>query len=177
MMTVDSFQYSAGATPLDPDEMSCLKIKHITTRQELDRWEQDGINDPLHWLQKRRKYEILTELFIKTLHQKMFGKVWKWAGTFRKSGKNIGVEWPQISVQIHSLVKDAQYWIDNKTYVDDEIAARFHHRLVWIHPFANGNGRHARLMADTLLLEVLCTLLREKEPKSRSSCSTPAGRG
>lgn len=151
---MNSFQYPAGATPLDPDEMDGLKIKHVTTRQELDRWEQDNINDAIQWLEKRRKTDILTELFIKTLHQKMFGKVWKWAGDFRRSGKNIGVDWPQIPVQIHSLLKDVQYWIDNKTYGDDEIAVRFHHRLVCIHPFVNGNGRHARLMADVLLKEV-----------------------
>lgn len=152
---MSSFQYPAGATPLDPDEMDGLKIKHITTRQELDRWEQDNINDAIQWLERKRQTDILTESFIKTLHQKMFGKVWKWAGTFRRSGKNIGVDWPQISVQVHNLLNDVRYWIDNKTYEDDEIAVRLHHKLVWIHPFANGNGRHARLMADVLLKEVL----------------------
>jgi Fic-DOC domain mobile mystery protein B len=151
---MNSFQYPSGATPLDPDDMYGLKIKHITTRQELDRWEQDNINDALQWLVERRKADILTEVFIKTLHQKMFGKVWKWAGTFRKSGKNIGVDWPQIAVSIHALLHDVRYWIDNKTYRDDEIAVRLHHRLVFIHPFTNGNGRHARLMADVLLDEV-----------------------
>lgn len=158
---MNSFQYPSGATPLDPDEMYGLKIKHITTRQELDRWEQDNINDALQWLGERRKTDILTEAFIKTLHQKMFGKVWKWAGTFRKSGKNIGIDWPQIPVDIHNLLHDVRYWIDHKTYGDDEIAVRLHHRLVLIHPFANGNGRHARLMADVLLQEVF-----HKEPFS-----------
>lgn len=151
---MDSFQYPTGATPLDQDDMDGLKIKHITTRQELDRWEQDNINDAIQWLGRRRNADILTEAFVKTLHQKMFGKVWKWAGTFRKSGKNIGVDWTQISVYIHSLLEDVRFWIDHKTYGEDEIAVRLHHRLVLIHPFANGNGRHARLMADVLLQEV-----------------------
>ena len=115
---MNSFQYPSGATPLDSDEMYGLKIKHITTRQELDRWEQDNINDALQWLGERRKTDILTEAFIKTLHQKMFGKVWKWAGTFRKSGKNIGIDWPQIPVDIHNLLHDVRYWIDHKTYGD-----------------------------------------------------------
>ena len=97
---MSSFQYPAGATPLDPNDMDGLKIKHVTTRQELDRWEQDNINDAIQWLEKRRKTDILTESFIKTLHRKMFGKVWKWAGAFRRSGKNIGEEWTQIPVQI-----------------------------------------------------------------------------
>lgn len=151
---MNSFQSPAGATPLDPDDMEGLKIRHITMRQELDRWEQDNINDALQWLGRRRNVDILTESFVKTLHQKMFGKVWKWAGIFRKSGKNIGVDWPQISVYVHNLLGDVRFWIDHKTYGDDEIAVRLHHRLVLIHPFANGNGRHARLMADTLLQEV-----------------------
>ncbi len=158
---MNSSPHPVGATPLDQDEMDGLKLRHITTRMELDRWEQDNIHDALRWLGRRRASDILTEAFIKTLHQKMFGKVWKWAGTFRRSGKNIGVEWPQISVQIRNLLDDARYWIDHKTYPDDEIAVRFHHKLVWIHAFANGNGRHARLMADVLLQELF-----HKEPFS-----------
>ena len=147
--------YSDGATPLNPDEIEGLKIRHITVREQLNRFEQDNINEALQWLEDRRKSDILTEKFVKTLHQKMFGKVWRWAGSFRKSGKNIGVDWPQISTQLHTLVQDARYWIEHKTYSEDEIAVRFHHKLVWIHLFANGNGRHARLMTDILLREVL----------------------
>ena len=152
---MDNSQYSDGATPLDANELDGLKLGHITTREELNRFEQDNISDALQWLESRRKGDILTEKFIKTLHQKMFGKVWKWAGSFRRSGKNIGVDWPQISSQLHNLLQDVHYWIEHRTYSDDEIAVRFHHRLVWIHLFANGNGRHARLMTDILLTEVL----------------------
>lgn len=148
------FKYPGGATPIDPDEMEGLKVKHITTREELNRFEQDNINEALQWLGSRRKSDILTEKFVKTLHQKMFGKVWKWAGTFRKSGKNIGVDWPKISMELRTLLQDTRYWINHRTYPEDEIAVRFHHRLVWIHLFANGNGRHARLMTDVLLKEV-----------------------
>lgn len=149
------FEYPRGATPLDQDETEGLKIGHITTREELNRLEQDNINEALRWLMSRRKRDILTERFVKTLHQKMFGKVWTWAGSFRKSGKNIGVDWHQISTQLHTLLQDTRYWIDHETYPENEIAARFHHKLVWIHLFANGNGRHARLMTDILLTEVL----------------------
>ncbi len=151
----NDFQYPLGATPLDPDEIQGLKIKHITTRDELNRWEQDNINEALSWLQSRKKSDVLTEKFIKTLHQRMFGKVWCWAGTFRRSGKNVGVDWSQISVALHTLLEDVRFWIKEKTYSPDEIAVRFHHRLVWIHMFSNGNGRHARLMCDVLLKEVL----------------------
>ena len=148
-------KYPIGATPIDPDEMEGLKIGHITTREELNRFEQDNINEALQWVENRRRSDILTEKFIKTLHQKMFGKVWSWAGTFRLSGKNIGVDRTQIPVDLQKLLQDVRYWIDNKTYLTDEIAVRFHHKLVWIHLFANGNGRHARLMTDILLKDVL----------------------
>ncbi len=152
---MNEFQYPAGATPLEPEEMEDLKIGHITTREELNRFEQDNINEALQWLEIRRKSDVLTEKFIKTLHQKMFGKVWRWAGTFRRSGKNIGVDWMQIPVQLHTLLQDVRYWMDHKTYPSDEIAVRFHHKMVWIHLFPNGNGRHARLMTDIILKDVL----------------------
>ena len=148
---MDNFQYPAGATPLEPEDIEDLKIGHITTREELNRFEQDNINEALQWLEVRRKSDILTEKFIKTLHQKMFGKVWRWAGKFRRSGKNIGVDWVQIPIYLHTLLQDVRYWIDQKTYEPDEIAVRFHHKLVWIHLFPNGNGRHARLMTDVEL--------------------------
>lgn len=152
---MNNFQYSTGATPLEPEELEELKIGHITTREELNRFEQDNINDALQWLKGRRKSDVLTEKFIKTLHEKMFGKAWRWGGTFRRSGKNIGVDWVQIPVQLHTLLQDARYWIDHKTYPEDEIAVRFHHKLVRIHLFPNGNGRHARLMTDILLKDIL----------------------
>lgn len=149
-----------GASPLDPDEMDDLKIKIITTRGELDRWEQQNIGDAMNWLDSRKnKTKILSEDFVKKLHNKMLGKVWAWAGSFRKTNKNIGVDKYRIRIELKILLDDTRYWIDNNTYETDEIAARFHHRLVKIHCFPNGNGRHSRLMTDTLLSDVL-----EKEP-------------
>lgn len=145
------FLYPSGATPLNPNEINGLIPTHITTRAELDRWEQDNINEALLWLQKQNRKEVLNESFMKQLHKKMFCHVWKWAGRFRQSEKNIGVAWYQIPIELKQLCDDAEYWIENKTFEPDEIAARFHHRLVSIHLFANGNGRHARLMADVLL--------------------------
>lgn len=143
--------YPHGATPLDPDEMRGLKLKHVTTRGELDHLEQANIQSGLRWLQRARKIDVLTEGFIRTLHRKLFGAVWQWAGTFRLTEKNIGMDPRQIPVQLHSLLGDARYWIEHKTYEPLEIAVRFHHRLVYIHLFPNGNGRHARIAADELL--------------------------
>ncbi|MBC8391094.1 MAG: mobile mystery protein B [Deltaproteobacteria bacterium] len=145
------FEYPDGATPLDKNEIEGLIPTHITTRAELDRWEQDNINEALAWIDSRKPKDILNESFMKQLHKRMFGHVWKWAGSFRQSDKNIGVSWYMISSELKNLCDDVRYWIDNKTFVADEIAARFHHRLVKIHLFPNGNGRHARLMADILL--------------------------
>lgn len=143
--------YSDDATPLEYEEMEGLLLTHITTRAELDRWEMDNINEAYQWSEKLKKKNILSEDFICLLHKRMFGNVWKWAGTFRKSEKNIGTPWVQIAVELKMLCDDANAWLEFNTYSPDEFAARFHHRLVYIHPFANGNGRHARLMADLIL--------------------------
>lgn len=150
-----NIEQTEGATPLDPNEIEGLRIKYITTRSELDRWEQENIQDALAWLDRRRKTNILTESFIGQLHEKMFGKVWQWAGEFRKTDKNIGVSWMKIPTELRMLLDDVKFWIENSTYAADEIAYRFHHKLVWIHPFPNGNGRHARMMTDLILEEIL----------------------
>jgi Fic-DOC domain mobile mystery protein B len=149
------FDYPLGATPLDPDEIDGLKLNHISTRAELDRWEQENIQDALAWLRRRRKSDILTKAFICQLHHQMFGKVWKWSGEFRRTNKNIGIEWPYISINLRQLLDDVRVWIEHSTYPPDEIAYRLHHKLVLIHLFPNGNGRHARLITDVLLEQVL----------------------
>lgn len=149
-----NFEYPEGATPLDPDETEGIRLMHISTRSELDRWEQANINEAMIWLGNRRnKQNLISEEFVCRLHKKMFEKVWNWAGSFRKSNKNIGVDWTQIPIELRGLIEDTNFWITNNTYSPDEIAIRFHHRLVWIHLFPNGNGRHARLMADRMLID------------------------
>lgn len=147
--------YPEDATPINADEIEGLLLTHITTQAELDRWEQDNINEALTWIEERKPKDVLNESFMKLLHSKMFCNVWKWAGTFRQSEKSIGVSWYKISIELKKLCDDVEYWIENKTFSDDEIAARFHHRLVSIHLFPNGNGRHARLIADILLENIL----------------------
>ena len=168
--------YSDDATPLEYEEMEGLLLTHITTRAELDRWEMDNINEAYQWSEKLKKKNILSEDFICLLHKRMFGNVWKWAGTFRKSEKNIGIPWVQIAVELKMLCDDANAWLEFNTYSPDEFAARFHHRLVYIHPFANGNGRHARLMADLILEKLLKSkpftwgkAVLTKQGKSRSA--------
>ena len=149
------FMFSEDATPLEPGEAAGLLLSHITTRGELDRWEQENIIEALLWLDTKKPKDVLNEQFIRELHHRMFGRVWRWAGSFRKSDKNLGIDWQQIPVSLRNLVEDARLWIRLGKDPADEIAVRFHHRLVCIHPFSNGNGRHARLMSDVLLENVL----------------------
>ena len=148
-MTVN-LDYLPDATPLDADELASLIPGHITTQGELNEWEQLNIVQGEIWARKQRK-EILNEAFVRQLHRQMFGETWRWAGEFRKSDKNIGVDWLQIGVELKKLLDDVHYQIEHASYMSDEIAVRFHHRMVFIHPFPNGNGRHARLMADLLI--------------------------
>lgn len=142
--------YPSGATPLDADELTSLVPGHITTQGELNEWEQANIVQGDQWARKQRK-EILNDAFVRQLHKQMFGETWRWAGEFRKSNKNIGIDWPKISVELRKLLDDIHYQIEHASCPPDEIAVRFHHRLVAIHPFPNGNGRHARLIADLLV--------------------------
>jgi len=146
------FEYVDGQTPIDEDERDGLIIKTIATRSELDEFEQQNIEDAIQWIMEKsiQADSILTEKFIRELHHRMFGHVWSWAGSFRSTNKNLGVDKWQIPVALKCLCDDALYWIDNETYPPDEIAVRFKHRLVSIHCFPNGNGRHSRLMADVI---------------------------
>ena len=146
--------YTPGQTPLDEDEKAGILLPHISTIGELNEFEQLNIQEAFEWLMKQRTIStklILTEKFIKDIHRRMFGSVWKWAGAFRKTNKNIGVDWFHIAESVRILIDDCRFWIEKNVYCKDEIAIRFKHRLVAIHPFPNGNGRHSRLMADILI--------------------------
>lgn len=140
-----------GATPLGPDEMAGLKFSHVTTRGELDELEQANIQQGLLWLFARKRGDILDPLFLCKVHEHLFGDVWDWAGSYRQREMNIGIDPRQIGVQLKIHLDNARYWAEIKTFSPLETAARFHHRLVEIHLFANGNGRHARFAADLFL--------------------------
>ena len=147
--------YPEGARTLDPDEINDLKIPSIMTRDDLDRWEQANILEAIVWTDGGRIGDILAEEFVRKLHLKMFGNVWKWSGKYRKSDKNIGVFWERIPEEIAKLLGDARFWAEERPMPDDDIGAVFHYRLELIHPFPNGNGRHGRLMTDLLMERVL----------------------
>jgi Fic-DOC domain mobile mystery protein B len=140
-----------GQTPLDPDERAGLIPEHLVTKGDLNDWEQENILRAVRWLRRARQPDVLSERFCRTLHSKMFDLTWTWAGTFRKSDKNIGCDWTQVCTRLAQLFGNTRWWVEHSTYPVDEIAARFHRDVVWIHPFPNGNGRHSRMMADALL--------------------------
>jgi len=138
-----------AATPLSPEEQAQILPTYITTRAQLNEAEQLNITEADLWAFTRTR-NVLSEAFLKNLHKRMFRRVWKWAGAFRISERNIGIEPYRISVELRTLLNDVPCWVEHRTYPPNEIAVRFHHRLVSIHPFPNGNGRHARLAADLL---------------------------
>jgi Fic-DOC domain mobile mystery protein B len=144
------FTYPEGATPIDADEASQLIPPHITLQRELNEWEATNILAAVTWTRSLRSREVLDPDILREVHHRMFDHTWQWAGTYRRSDKNIGVPWYRIPEDVLNLCEDAKLWIADGTYSPDETAVRFHHRLVLIHPFPNGNGRHARLVADVL---------------------------
>lgn len=160
-MTADLFQEPEGATPLGPDDAKGLIPTWVATRADLNTVEQENVAKAIAWASTSSRMgslgELMIEESIKTLHRRMFGDVWKWAGSYRQHDTNMGAHWPYISTQVRELVADVLAQTadtENLPWPADELAVRFHHRLVVIHPFPNGNGRHSRLAAD-LLIHVL----------------------
>ena len=150
----DLFQEPDDATPPEPHDRQALRQSWITNRQELNQAEEANIAKGFAWANGRRRKpdDILTTDFVRTLHKQMFGDVWSWAGDFRTRDVNIGnVQAHRIPVDLPAMLDDVKYWADHQTFAPDELAVRLHHRLVAIHPFPNGNGRHARLLADLLV--------------------------
>lgn len=146
-------EYIEGQTPIDEEEKEGLLIETISTKTELDEFEQLNIEEALQWVfgKKFKPKQVFTENFICNLHKRMYGNIWAWAGTFRRTDKNIGVDKYQIPMELKVLCDDVLYWIENNTYPPEQISIRFKHRLVSIHCFPNGNGRHSRLMADIII--------------------------
>jgi len=150
----DLFEEPDDATPLTPEERRALIPAHIAYRSELNEAEQENILRAQDWAFAARRRDPLTEKFIKELHRRMLRDVWRWAGKFRTSERNLGIPFYEIPMALRHLLDDAKAWIEHNAYPPDEIAVRLHHRLVQIHPFPNGNGRHARLIADLLVMRL-----------------------
>jgi Fic-DOC domain mobile mystery protein B len=141
------------ATPLTPEERDELIPTHITLRSELNELEQQNIGTANTWVFSR-KHVIFREQFLKSLHRRMFNRVWRWAGKFPTTECNLGVKPYLIETELRKAIDDGRYWTENKSYPPDELAVRFHQRLVSVHPFPNGNGRWSRLAADMLIVRL-----------------------
>ncbi len=149
----DLFNQPVDGTPLTPEETRELIPSHIAYRSELNAAEQENITRGQGWALAWPR-DLLTEKFVLNLHRQMFGDVWRWAGKFRTSERNLGVAHYEIRERLATVLQDTRVWVEHKVYAPDEIAVRFHHRLVEIHPFPNGNGRHSRLLADLLVMKL-----------------------
>ncbi len=151
-----TFHFTEGQTPINEEEKAGLKITSISLQRELDEVELANIAKASKWLRRKKLSpdEVFTEAFLKKLHQRMFSDTWRWAGVFRQSEKNIGVKWILVGREVKVLCDDALFWVEHETFPPKEIALRFKHRLVSIHCFPNGNGRHSRMMADVIMEKV-----------------------
>ncbi len=145
-----AFESDDVATPLTPVERDGLIPTHVTLRRELNELEQQNIAEANAWAFERKR-NVLDETFLRGLHRRMFNHVWRWAGDYRKTERSLGVPPHRIQPDLIQAIDDARYWIEHKSYAPDELAVRFHHRAVLVHPFANGNGRWSRLAADLLV--------------------------
>lgn len=141
-------------TPLTAEEREQLIPSYITLRSELNEAEQINIAQASQWQRRMRRRDILDDGFVRELHKRMFGDVWKWAGQYRLTARNIGIDAYRIPMEVRNLIDDARYWVKHETYPPDELAIRFSHRLVSIHPFPNGNGRLSRLIGDLVAMEL-----------------------
>ena len=148
-----NWDYPQGATLLDPDEAEALIPKHINNHRQLNEWEFQNVLEAERWAFGRKHNTIGNIQFLRRLHKRMFGNTWRWAGSFRTTEKNIGVDPVRIQPGLHDLWEDVKAQLQHQSYPLDEIAARLSHRMVFIHPFANGNGRFSRLIADLLLVQ------------------------
>jgi Fic-DOC domain mobile mystery protein B len=148
-------KYSDGNTPIRPDEAEQL-VPSISTIGELNEYEALNILQARKWAfdsRTMRSTDPLEEPYVRELHHRMFDNVWKWAGNYRQTERNVGCDPNEIVQRIPQLLANTRYWLENKTFSTDEALLRFHHQLTTIHPFANGNGRHARMLADVVAVK------------------------
>ena len=145
------FEADDDATPLAPTERDGLIPTHVALRGELNELEQRNIAEADRWAFSRN-HNVLAEPFLRGLHRRMFNRVWRWAGRYRTTERNLGVASYRVLPELLRIIDDARYWIDHQSWGPDELAVRLHHRLVFVHPFPNGNGRWSRLAADILIV-------------------------
>ncbi|MFI5035413.1 MAG: mobile mystery protein B [Acidimicrobiales bacterium] len=142
-----------GHTKLSEEDRKGLKPAYIATRGELYEAEQRNIASALLKASPGVP-QLLDDSYLRRLHKSMFEDVWAWAGTYRRRETNLGIDPLEIAVSVKNLLEDTRVWVDESVFEADELAIQFHHRLVLIHPFPNGNGRHGRIAADFLIAAI-----------------------
>jgi Fic-DOC domain mobile mystery protein B len=149
---VNPFETAPGATPLQPEDLEGLIPRNLISKQQLDELEAENILQAEVWsaLQIWSPEKLLSSSIIRRCHKELFGKTWRWAGTYRKRETSIGVAPEQISVLTEQLIGNTLYQINESSEETKVVLARFHHQLVSIHLFPNGNGRHARFVCNIL---------------------------
>lgn len=147
-----------GTTLIEDDEKIGLRLL-INTRGELNIAEAKGIDTAtFKYLKSKRKLKpnnLLKDSFAKRFHKELFGEVWDWAGKYRKVATMPGIDWHQIPVQLNQLMQNTSTQISflhdqSDSTKKEKLVAEFAYKLVWIHPFRNGNGRWSRAYADLL---------------------------
>lgn len=150
----DPLNQPYGATPVDEESREQLQPPHhgIKTLAELNALEAGNIARGLLWLRLELPStdDLLDQYVLRQVHRYMFGDVWTWAGAIRVREMSIGIAPDQIQEQWKMILDDTKWHVENRTWSPAETVLRAHHRTVQIHPFVNGNGRHARLIADEL---------------------------
>jgi Fic-DOC domain mobile mystery protein B len=147
--------HAPGATPLTAEDLQGLKIPSVKTHGELNEVEAANIIRGQEWALRARGArlpDMLSDAFVQRLHAAMFGEVWKWAGQYRQHDSNIGVPAHAIRPELRQVYDEARGWLEYKSYQPDELAVRLHYRVVTVHPFPNGNGRHARMLAHLVMV-------------------------
>jgi len=153
------FEYPEGATPIDADAANDLLQPQITTQAQLNEAEKANILKGQLWTRSGRHTEVLDEQFIKNVHKRMFGDVWKWAGKFKRTDHQNErfARREEVGVRLKQLLENTKYRLEHASPTNqnewDQFGAEFHHQLVLVHAFANGNGRHAREITDLLLIQ------------------------
>ncbi|HXQ81690.1 MAG TPA: mobile mystery protein B [Opitutaceae bacterium] len=171
MMPIEVCPADAGSGPIAPKEAALL-LPSLSTRAQLDEIERLRINAARVWAMRGavlRRGDLLTEAFVRDLHRRMFGGIWRGAGRYRTNEGGKGWEARRIPGGVRMFLDDAEGWIRFSTYPVHEAAVRLHHRLRSIQPWSNGNGRHARLLADIVVAS------QGEEPLTWGSRSDPAG--
>ena len=134
-----------------------LTIKGKPLKDHLEAKSHKEALDYLYSLVEKGKNNTVSERFIRSLNQILMQDIDReWAGKYRNSGVIIGGadHKPPEALEIPRLMQNLIAWVgdNNKKIHPVELASILHHKLVFIHPFFDGNGRTSRLTMNIILM-------------------------